>query len=462
MKLNRNRILINRPLVLLILLLPCILHAQQDKEKMVRKIYDQALTQSEGYEWLHFMCKNIGHRLIGSAQAQETVELTKKWMEESGFDTVWLQPTTVRNWQRGKAEKGSVRSRTLGKKELHLCSLGGSVATPAKGLKAEVIEVDSLSQLALLGKEKITGKIVFFNRPMDPRYPKTGQAYGKATDQRVYGAREAAKYGAVGALTRSLTLAKNTFPHTGIMRYDFLAPKIPALAIATEDADLLSDWIRKDPHARVSIYSFCSTGDSIHSFNVIGEVRGNKYPESVILAGGHLDSWDLGEGAHDDGIGCVQSIQAIKTLKSIGYRPNYTLRCVLFMDEEMDQSGGKRYAAWSKETNQKHLIAIELDAGGSTPTGFSMTGDSLLFTKITSVSGILAPYGLFTFQKGGGGVDISFLKELGVPQGSMSNFSQNYFDYHHSALDIFENVNQREMQLGIGGLATIIFLLDQE
>ncbi|MCX6273269.1 MAG: M20/M25/M40 family metallo-hydrolase [Bacteroidetes bacterium] len=428
---------------------------------MIRQIFDQALTSHLAYTQLRNLCKNIGPRLTGSGQAAVGIEYVHKLLKTTGCDSIYNLPVMVRNWERGEKETASMTSSILGTNDLHICALGGSIATPSAGIQGQIIMVDSLSQLKKLGRQAIEGHIVFFNRHMDPRFIRTFNAYGRAADQRTLGASEAAKYGAIGVIIRSLTLADNLYPHTGVLRYDTAITRIPAVAIATRDADLLSQWLKKDPSLRVSYTTHCSENQPVPSFNVVGEIKGSLYPDQVILVGGHIDSWDLGEGAQDDGIGCMQSIEALRILLSLGYKPNYTIRCVIFIDEEIGQAGGRAYAAWSLATKQKHRIAIELDAGGLLPLGFGMSDKSPLFEAFQKWQPLMLPYGLYNFQKGGGGVDIGFLSGQNVPLMSLLTDSQRYFDYHHSGLDVFENVNEREMQLGSAAVSSIIYLLDR-
>ncbi|MHC1707613.1 MAG: M28 family peptidase [Bacteroidales bacterium] len=436
--------------------------AQQSDSVMLRKIFDEALTQHYAYEDLRYLTKRIGHRLTGSIQAEEAVQYTRKLMIEKEFDTVYLQPMQVRHWLRGDVQLCQLKSKTLGVIRLNICALGGSVGTNEKGLTGRVIQVQSLTELDSLGESVIRGNIVFFNRPMDPRFIRTFSAYGRAADQRTRGASAASKYGAIGVVVRSLTLADNYSPHTGILHYDTAHPAIPAVAISTRDADFLKESLEKDADLSLTLQLNCSEAEKVTSNNVIGEIKGSIKPKEVILVGGHLDCWDLGEGAHDDGAGCMQSIEALRILKAIGYTPRHTFRCLMFMDEEIGQAGGIAYANWSEETRQKHLAAIELDAGAATPVGFSINSNPVFFAEISQFKPLFLPYGIWYFKEGGGGVDISFLKKQDVPLIGLSTDSQRYFDYHHCELDVFERVNEREMQLGSASLAALIYLLDQK
>ena len=431
----------------------------------VRKIYDEVLTNSPSMNWLKYLTKNIGPRLAGSPQAAAAVEYTRQLMEELGFDTVYLQPCLVPHWTReGKETVTIVNSSSRGSISLNALSLGNSVATPKGGITAEVIEVFSLDTLNTLGRENIAGKIVFFNRPLDPTQLNTFAAYGMAVDQRALGASRAGELGAAGVLVRSMTTRNDDVPHTGSMIYEEgIQNKIPGIAISTNDANLLSDLLKKEP-IRVFMESFGKIHPQKPSFNVIGEIKGSTYPEEIILVGGHLDSWDVGEGAHDDGTGCIQSIAVLHTLLKMNYQPKRTIRAVMFMNEENGLAGGKAYWKTSNEKNEFHLAAIESDRGGFTPRGFTCDGDSKVFNhrfaQVIEWLPLLEPYGLY-FQKGGSGADISGLKSQGGLLFGLVPDSQRYFDYHHTPIDTYEAVNQRELNLGTAAMTSLVFLIDR-
>lgn len=426
------------------------------------KIYDHALTDSRCYTWLEHLSLGIGHRISGSNAAAQAVDWTRSVLDTLGLDSVWLQPCMVPHWVRGKAERIQVvKSRRYGSFNLPALALGGSVAG---NLKAEVVEVKSLDELDQLGSEKLRGKIVFFNRPMEPTHIRTFEAYRWAVDQRVGGASRAAKYGAVAVLVRSMGLRLDDFPHTGSLRYDSAYAIIPAAAISTNAAERLSALLREEERVTVSVRMNCQTLPDVLSYNVIGEIRGAERPEDVIVIGGHLDSWDVGHGAHDDGAGCTQSMDVLRMLKSTAYRPRHTIRCVLFMNEENGLRGGKKYAEEAKRKNEFHLAAIESDAGGFTPRGFSFDGDESVFAafyeKIISLEPLLKPYGLH-FSKGGSGADIGPLRAMKGLLCGYAPDSQRYFDYHHTADDTFDKVNKRELELGTASMAALVYLLDK-
>lgn len=426
---------------------------------MIRSIYDHALTRSKCYENLEYLSNTIGPRLSGSAQAERAVIYSKKLMEEYGFDRVFLQEVMVPHWVRGAKEEAYFISANK-KETVQICALGGSVATPAKGIKAPVIEVKSQEELEKLGKEAVAGKIVFFNRPMDPRHIETFNAYSTAVDQRSRGAIWAAKMGAVGVIVRSMTLSIHRAPHTGSMRYEDGVTKIPAAAISTYDADLLSAQLKKRTVTEFWFKQSCQTLPDVLSYNVIGEIKGSEFPDEIIVVGGHLDSWDLGTGAHDDGAGCVQSVEVLRTFKELGIKPKHTLRAVLFMNEENGVKGGLKYAELAKENGEKHLAAIETDAGGFTPRGFSIEAEQKVVSKIRGWRSLLEPYGLGDIRAGWSGVDISPLKPQGPALIGFMPDSQRYFDVHHAATDTFDAVNKRELELGAASMAALVYLID--
>lgn len=442
-----------------------LVHAQQDS-LLIRKIYDEALVNGKSYESLRYLCKNIGQRISGSANAQKAVEYSKKLMESYGFDKVYLQEVMVPHWVRGAKETAFIID---GKTRIPvpIAALGMTVATPKEGITANVIEVQSLKELATLGEAAIKGKIVFFNRAFDPRFIETGQAYGTAGDQRFMGPAAAAKYGAVGVIVRSLTESLDDYPHTGATLADKDAKNIPAAAISTKAANKLSAMLklRKFPAAKFYFKQSCQLLPDVLSYNVIGELTGTEHPNKFITVGGHLDSWDLAEGAHDDGTGVMQSAEVLRVLKAVGYRPKNSVRAVFFMNEENGHKGGTKYAELAAQNKEEHIAAIETDEGGFTPRGFSFSDVSKEFIQKvnTNWKSILAPYEVDQLTIGGSGTDIEPMKEK-LPGVILIGFrpdSQRYFDIHHTPNDVFENVNKRELELGGAGIAALIYLIDQ-
>lgn len=424
----------------------------------IRKIYDFALTSGQCYEVLTHLCTQIGPRLSGSKGADQAVKYMQSVMLQQKFDKVQLQEVLVPHWERGNLCEVKVNANSSSKM-LSACALGGSVAGNIKD--AQVVEIKQFDELEKLGEAGIKGKIVFFSRPMEPTHIHTFEAYGGCVEQRWGGAAKAAKYGAIASLTRSMSLKEDKFPHTGSMSYDSLYAKIPAIAISTEDATWLSKNIAKKQNLSISIQLNCQTLPDTMSHNVIGDLVGNTLPNEILLTGGHLDAWDNGQGAHDDGAGCVQSMEALRILKSLGYTPNRTIRAVLFMNEENGLRGGKKYAEIAATSNQKHVLAIESDRGGFTPRGFYIDSDEEDVLKIKKYKPLLEPYGLHDFKKGGGGADIGPLKKQGTLCLGYIPDSQRYFDVHHASSDVIENVNKRELELGAASIAAILYLIDK-
>lgn len=437
-------------------------NAQTDSV-MMRRIFDEALVNGKCYENLHYLCKNIGQRLSGSANAQKAVDWSKKLMQDYGFDKVYLQEVMVPHWVRGAKEQGYIIDGKT-KTPVALCALGMSVATPANGVTANVIEVHSLKQLDTLGEAGIKGKIVFFNRPFDERFIEQGTAYGTAGDQRNAGPGAASKYGAVAVIVRSLTSALDNYPHTGATNYGKNKP-IPAAAISTIAANQLSELLKKNKSVQFYLKDNCEMLPDVLSYNVVGELTGSVNPNQIITVGGHLDSWDLAEGAHDDGTGVMQSAEVLRIFKALGYRPKHTLRAVFFMNEENGDRGGLKYAELAAKNKEEHIAAIETDEGGFTPRGFSFEKASLAFLKNINAQwkSLFETYEAGRLVEGGSGTDIGPLRKT-VPSVMLIGFrpdSQRYFNIHHTPNDVFENVNKRELELGAGTIASLVYLIDQ-
>ncbi len=429
---------------------------------IVKAITDTAMLEGKAHNMLRELCFDIGPRLSGSPQAAAAVEWSRQTMLKLGFDNVHLQPVMVPHWVRGKIEEASiVNSSIMGTVPLSVSALGGSIGTPELGVVADVIEVHSLEEVKKLDK-KAEGKIVFYNRPMDPKLMNTFAGYGGAVDQRTLGAIEAAKVSAVAVLVRSVTSRLDKIPHTGLMLYEENIPKIPAAAISTVDAELLSKLIKQEQKVRVRLRLSCQNYPDVQSFNVIGEIQGTEKPEEMVLLGAHLDSWDTGHGAHDDGAGCVQVIEALRLIKILGLKPKRTIRAVLFMCEEFGIRGGLAYADSIKKSGLKHIAAIESDRGGFTPRGCGVSADSQIVKKINRWEYLFEDMDAANIFHDGSGPDISPLRDLGTVTIGLIVDYQRYFDYHHSANDTFDKVNERELELGAAAMAILSYVLAME
>ena len=449
-------------LALLILLIVTGLSSQNDQE-MIKKIFDNSMSSSISYGLLDHLSNEIGGRLSGSLNAERAVEWGRDELNKIGFDKVWLQEVMVPKWVRGPKEFALIETQPGTTFNVDVCALGGSVATPSVGIKANVIEVFDFDQLKKLGKDKIDGKIVFFNRPMQSNLINTFQAYGEAVNQRTNGALEAVKYGAIGVIIRSLNLRMDDFPHTGVMSYGNLPPskRIPAAAISTNAAEKLSNLLLINPNLKFLLRQQCKQYPDVKSHNVIAEIKGSTFPDEIILVGGHLDSWYLGDGSHDDGAGIVQSMDVINILNKSGYKPKRTLRVVLFMNEENGTRGAKKYSEVSKKNGLNHIFALESDAGGFTPRGFSFTTSSDKFSFIEKWKVLFDPYLIQSFVRGGSGADIAPLENKNNVLAGLRPDSQRYFDYHHAANDTFDAVNKRELELGSFAMTSLIYLFDK-
>jgi hypothetical protein len=437
--------------------------AAQDDAVIIKEIYKQSLINGKSYEWLDHLSNQIGGRLSGSLNAERAVNYTKAELDQLGFDRVWLQPVMVPKWIRGAKEFAYIETAPGRTTNVNICALGGSVATNPAGLRAGVVEVKNFEELEQLGKDAIEGKIVFYNRPMQPDLINTFEAYGGCVNQRYSGAREAAKYGAVGVIVRSMNLRDDDYPHTGAMSYGDLpvSERIPSAAISTNDANLLSSMLSLQPDLQFYFKQSCQQLQDVQSYNVIAEIKGQEFPNEIIVVGGHLDSWDLGDGSHDDGAGVVQSMEVLRLMKVMGISPKRTIRVVLFMNEENGLRGGRKYAEVAQEKDERHIFALESDAGGFTPRGFSFDASESHFNQVLSWKPLFKPYLIHYFERGGSGADIGPLKDDGMVLAGLRPDSQRYFDHHHAANDTFEHVNKRELELGAATMTALVYLFDK-
>lgn len=434
--------------------------AQHDDSVMIRKIADEILVNSKAYDNLNTLTKTIGARLSGSPQTYISERWAQKALEDAGADKVYLQECRIPHWVRGGKDEAKLITGSTSA-PLKVLALGNSVGTGAKGITAPVMLVNSFDELEQRQNE-VKGKIVFYNYKFNPKLVRTFLAYADAVRYRALGASRAAKYGAVGVLVRSMTESTDNNPHTGAMRYIDSFPKIPALAVGLWDADKLASTIEQNTNATVFLKTNAHSLPDTVGYNVIGEITGTVFPDQIITVGGHLDSWDPAEGAHDDGAGCVHSIEVLRAIKASGYKPWRTIRVVLFSDEENTGGGSSKYATEAKAKNEKHVFALESDAGGFTPRGFSVIMPDEKVQKMRGWLPLLQEYGVYEIMTGGAGADVEPLNEaVDAPVGELLPDSQRYFDYHHAPNDVFENVNKRELELGAVNMAALIYLVDK-
>ena len=434
--------------------------AQTTDEAIIKKISDEVFLHSTAYKNLRLLCKDIGPRLSGSRNAERAVLATAQMLREAGADTVYMQPCVVPHWVRGAKESGYVQVPGEPRYTLRLCALGNSVGTGAKGVHAPVVEVKTMNELHQLGIT-VKGKIVFFNIKMNPTHIRTFTAYSESGIGRRSGPSEAARYGAIGVMVRSLASNVDPYPHTGATTYNDSFPKIPAVAISTMDAEWLSKKLQARKNCMAGFKTFSVMLPDVPSHNVIGEIRGTEFPEQIITVGGHLDSWDIGEGAHDDGAGCMQSIEVLRAIKAAGLKPRRTIRAVMFMNEENGGRGGDAYFENAKTKKEQHIFAMESDAGGFTPRGFGLDMESSQLEKVLRWKPLFYNYGVYEIREGGGGADIAPLKALGTPLAGLIPDSQRYFDLHHASTDVFEAVSKRELELGAVNMAALIWLVSE-
>lgn len=435
--------------------------AAQDRHTLqIRNMFESVMNEGEAYDNLRLLCKKFGPRVSGSDAATGAVIFARDLLLKIGADTVFLQGCRVPRWIRGKAETAFIN---VNQKQIpvRIAALGSSIATPEAGLQARVVEINRLSQLDSIGHE-LNGKIAFFNVAMNPLHVRTFHAYGEVASIRRNAASLSARYGAVATIVRSLASNTDEHPHTGNMAYAASLPRIPAVAISTRDADLLSGLLKTNPALSFYMETHCRMADSVLSYNVVAEWRGREKPREYITVGGHLDSWDLGEGAHDDGAGCMQSVEVLRVFKQLGYRPKQTLRIVLFMNEENGLRGAIAYQDSARARQEIHRFALESDAGGFSPRGFAFKCKTpAQFEKIRSWRSYFEPYDMALFTSDGGGADISGLFDLGALLADLRPDSQRYFDVHHAASDVFETVNRRELLLGSFAMASLIYLVSE-
>ena len=437
-----------------------VLYSQKTLSELAQ-IQRTALESDYAYRQTQYLTTNIGPRLTGSAQAQRAVEYVADEMRKAGLE-VRLQKVTVPVWVRG-TETGEVidfPGMAAGTtQKIVLTALGGSIATPTDGLSGEIIVVNSFEELAVLGRDKVAGKIVLFNNKFDRDLQASGfggAAYSQAVQFRFGGAMAAAPFGAIGVLVRSAGGSQNRLAHTGAMGYTDGVTKIPAAAVSFEDAEMLAH-LASQGKTRVRFTLTPKTLPDGVSYNVIGDLKGSEKPDEIVVVGGHLDSWDLGTGALDDATGVAVSMQVGYLIKQMKLKPKRTIRVVAFMNEENGGAGGRGYFDEVKDSTDKQFAAIESDLGASHPLGFQFAGKSEAMPYFAPISRILASQGASQaqLQPGGVGADIGPLTKVGVPSFAPYFNQQTYFNYHHTAADTFDKVNPKELA-ELGSLMAVL------
>ncbi|MFY9556925.1 MAG: M20/M25/M40 family metallo-hydrolase [Blastocatellia bacterium] len=431
----------------------------------LKQVLNAALSSNYAYAQVAHLCNNIGPRLSGSAQAEQAVEYVATQMRSLGL-TVALEKVMVPHWVRG-AESGELvqfSGQAPGTtQKIVLTALGGSVATPSEGMTAEVVVVDTFEQLASLRREKIAGKIVLFNSRFDKQMAAQGfalDAYGQAVVYRGAGPSAAARLGAVASLVRSVGSGDYRLPHTGALRYAEDAPKIPAAAVTSEDADLIA-YLSSQGSVRIHITLTPRTLPDVQSYNVIADIKGTEHPEQVIIVSGHLDSWDLGTGALDDGAGVAVAMGIAQIIKGLRLRPKRTIRVIAWMNEENGLMGGRTYAQDHQAELANHIAAMESDLGAGHPVGFSVHASSKAVEMLQPVANLLQASGAGIIRQSGDaeGADISPLDAAGVPTLAPIQDNRIYFNYHHTAADTLDKVVPRELAENTAVMAVLAYAI---
>ena len=459
--LERARLLVALlPLALLLLAAP--LAAQEDLRTLARRISAETLSTELTMKHLEELCRVAPGRLAGTEACDRAVEWAVETMRDLGLENVRLEPVMVPKWVRGDRERLIVvEPKEFAGQELPILALGGSIGTPARGITAEVIRVTSFPELEKLSADDVSGKIVLYDTPMENAILDPFAAYGQAVQHRVNGAANAASKGAVASVTRSMTTRVDDHPHTGGMRYRDEVPKIPGVALSTRATEEVSKWLASGRRVVLRLELSCRLDDPVESANVVGELVGSELPDEIVLVGGHLDSWDVGPGAHDDAAGSCHALLAAATLKRLGLRPRRTIRVVLFANEENGLAGGRSYHERVKDQLDRHVFALESDRGGFAPRGFSTNVSGKVREDIAAIVSELEVLGANRLFHGGGGADISPLGRDGVVTVGFVPDPSRYFDFHHTTIDAPDVVNPRELELGTAAIATLIYTVAQ-
>jgi hypothetical protein len=420
----------------------------------VQRLIDAGLAGDGAYRKLAWLTDRIGPRLSGSENLERAIVWCADEMKRDGLDRVWTEKVMVPHWVRGEAS-----GRILAPVEhpMVLLALGMSDGTPPDGITAEVVEVSSLDEVAKLG-DRAQGKIVLFNKKI---YPNGGEdrGYGAGASLRYSGASAAAKVGAVGMMIRSLATADLRLPHTGAMAYEDGVPRIPATAISPEDAELIHRFLAAGETVKVTFRQTCRTLPDAESANTIGEIRGSEKPDEVVVIGGHLDSWDVGTGAQDDGAGCAVSMEAIRLIRALGLKPKRTIRAIMFTNEENGLRGGKAYAATHAAELAGHVGAIESDSGGARPLGFGVSAGAGSVDVVRRLAAPLASFAADEVREGGGGADISPMADAGVPMLGLRQDATHYFDVHHTVADTLDKVDPHDLAMNATAMAVMAWQL---
>ena len=441
--------------------LAAVAGAQTKYDTQVKAITDKGMHELGAYGLLQELSGGIGARLSGSPEAAKAVEWGKTTMERLGFQNVHLVPCMVPHWVRGAKEELTMTDASGATAPLTCCALGMSPGTSDEGVTAEVIEVHSVDEANKLG-DAAKGKIIFYNGPMDPTMMNTFGAYGQAGGQRFVGPLTAAKLGAVGALVRSMTMDPDDVPHTGVTEFGANDPKIPAVALSIVAANSLHDAMAHGP-VKIHLTTHCQTLPDEPSADVVGEITGSEKPNEVIVMGGHLDSWDLGRGAHDDGAGITESLEALRLLHDLGWKPKRTIRVILWMNEENGGRGSAAYVDYAKTASEKHIAGMESDSGGFAPRGFGVSLTAKKARALNKWLPALSNFEIERFYPGGeGGADVDGLADVHATIFGLIPESQRYFDYHHSSKDTIDKVNPRELEMGAMSMAMLAWLISEE
>ncbi|MCH8343389.1 MAG: M20/M25/M40 family metallo-hydrolase [Planctomycetes bacterium] len=433
--------------------------AQRYRESAER-ILQAALAGNDAYVKLQELCDGIGHRLSGSPQLDQAIQWAADTLKADGQENVHIEEVMVPRWVRGAESLVMIEPREA---PLAMLGLGGSVGTPPQGITAEVVVVRDEEEFEALGAGA-RGKIVLFNNPMPPYDPEQGAGYGTTVRFRTNGARIASEQGAVACLVRSVTAHSLRSPHTGAMRYGDAKVKIPAAAISTEDADMIARLRARGVPVIVTLKMQARTLEPVQSGNVIAELRGSTHPEEIVVIGGHIDSWDVGQGANDDGAGCVMAMEAINVLRRLNMIPRRTIRVVLWTNEENGLAGARQYAKDHAQELANHVAAIEADSGGFRPIGYSVdcADDERLqiaAEQMRDLTSLFESIGATSVTTGHSGADLGPMKEAGVVLMGHRMDGSKYFDYHHSHADTLDKVDPEELSQDVAVLATVAYIL---